>query len=324
MIQNIIGIDIGGTKCAVTYGENKGENITIVDKMKFDTTNVNDTIACLMSQTAILMEKHNLTPQNVAAIGISCGGPLDSKKGIIMSPPNLPGWDNIPIVELFEKRFGVKTVIQNDANACALAEWKFGAARGYSNAIFLTFATGMGAGLILDGKLYVGTNDNAGEVGHIRLEPTGPIGYDKVGSFQGFCSGSGIAQIAQTKVREEFQRGASVSFCTNENELDKLTAKTIAEAALADDPLAKDIYRLCGQYLGKALSFIIDILNPEIIVLGSIYYRAQNLIESAMREVIEQESLYYARQVCRIVPAGLGESVGDYAALSTAVNALNN
>jgi glucokinase len=322
MKQNLIGIDVGGTKCAVTYGINDVDGIEIVDKLKFDTTSVNDTLANLLETTSVIMQKYGLDSGNTPAIGVSCGGPLDSKKGVIMSPPNLPGWDNIPIVELFEKRFGVKTAVQNDANACALAEWKFGAARGYNNVIFLTFGTGMGAGLILDGKLYAGTNDNAGEVGHIRLEKTGPVGYGKAGSFEGFCSGGGIAQLARVRVMEKLQMGEAVSFCNNMNELNILTAKTIAEAAEAGDSLAREIYRECAHYLGKALSILIDVLNPEVIVLGSIYCRAQGLIQPAMQEVIDCETIIHTRRVCKIVPAQLGESIGDYAALSVAVNTL--
>jgi glucokinase len=321
--MNVIGIDIGGTKCAVTCGIADGKGIEIVDKAKFDTTRVDDTVANLLETTSAIMQKHGMNDGNTSAIGVSCGGPLDSKKGVIMSPPNLPGWDNIPIVEYFEKRFGVKTAVQNDANACALAEWKFGAAQGYSNAIFLTFGTGMGSGLILDGKLYAGTNDNAGEVGHIRLEKTGPVGYGKAGSFEGFCSGGGIAQMARVRVMEKLQMGEAVSFCPSMNDINHLTAKTVAEAAEAGDPLAREIYRECAHYLGKALSILIDVLNPEIIVLGSIYCRAQNLIEPEMRKVIDYETIVHARRVCKIVPAGLGESIGDYAALSVAVNAIN-
>ena len=322
MKHNLIGIDIGGTKCAVTYGISEGDTIEIVDKLKFDTKRVDDTITDLLEMTSVMMQKHGLDSEKTSAVGISCGGPLDSKKGVILSPPNLPGWDNIPIVELFEKRFGIKTTVQNDANACALAEWKFGAGRGYNNVIFLTFGTGMGAGLILDGKLYAGTNDNAGEVGHIRLEKTGPVGYGKAGSFEGFCSGGGIAQTARVRVMEKLQMGEPVSFCGNLNELNNLTAKTVAEAAEANDPLAKEIYRECAHYLGKALSILIDVLNPEIIVLGSIYCRAQNLIEPAMMEVIDYETIIHTRKVCKIVPAGLGESIGDYAALSVALNSI--
>jgi len=322
MKQNLIGIDIGGTKCAVTYGIDDGQKIEVVDKLKFDTTKVDQTITNLLGTTAAIMQRHNLTAATTAAIGISCGGPLDSKKGVIMSPPNLPGWDNIAIVDIFEKRFGVKTAVQNDANACALAEWKFGAGRGYNNVAFLTFGTGMGSGLILDGKLYAGTNDNAGEVGHIRLAKHGPVGFGKAGSFEGFCSGSGIAQMGRARAMEKMQMGEPVAFCKSSADLNNITAKAVAEAAESGDPLARDIYRECGSYLGKALAIMIDILNPEVIVLGSIYCRAQHLIEPAMQEALDREALGLARRVCKIVPAALGESIGDYAALSVAANAV--
>jgi glucokinase len=320
--QHILGIDIGGTKCAVILGR-MGENgqIQLVRKDSFPTDTPRGfdyTINRIFSSTDELLEKSGLPSENLAAIGISCGGPLDSRKGLVMSPPNLPGWDNIPVVELFEKKYGVRTALQNDANACALAEWKYGAGRGYENVIFLTFGTGMGSGLILNGRLYAGTNDMAGEVGHIRLERTGPVGYGKAGSFEGFCSGGGIAQLARTKALEKLQMGEKISFCDGIEQLNGITAKAVAEAAFAGDEVAVEVYRICGNYLGYALSILIDVLNPEVIVLGSIYGRAQALIEPEMRKVMLQECVSHSHRVCRIVPAGLGESIGDYAALSVA------
>ena len=320
--QHILGIDVGGTKCAIVSGSiSEDGQISIAGKSVFPTETAkgfDQTLQNIYANIDAELAKTGLAAKDVAAIGISCGGPLDSKKGIIMSPPNLPGWDNIHIVELIEKRYGVKTAVQNDANACTLAEWKYGAGQGYSNVIFLTFGTGMGAGLVLDGRLYAGTNDMAGEVGHIRLECTGPVGYGKAGSFEGFCSGGGIAQLARTLAFEKLQMGEQVSFCGSMADLDSLSAKSVAEAALNGDKLAIEIYGICGHYLGKALSVLIDVLNPEVIVLGSIYGRSQELIKPSMRIAIEKETLSHSRNVCKIVPAGLGESIGDYAALSVA------
>ncbi|KAI4454045.1 developmentally regulated gtp-binding protein-related [Holotrichia oblita] len=150
-----------------------------------------------------------------------------------MSPPNLPGWDDVHIVKYFEQKYNIKTVLENDANACALAEWQFGAGKdkNLSNVIFITCGTGFGAGLILDGRLYSGTNGMAGEIGHIRYEKFGPVGYGKSGTFEGFCSGGGIAQIAKMKLIELFQTGKKASFCNNIEDIDKITAKTVADAA---------------------------------------------------------------------------------------------
>ena len=275
-------------------------------------------IDLLFATAEELLAKQSFSKENITGIGISCGGPLSSKSGVILSPPNLPGWDNIPIVELTEKRFGKPVLLQNDANACAIAEWKYGAGKGYNNIIFLTFGTGMGAGLILDGKLYSGTDDLAGEVGHVRLGEMGPVGFGKAGSFEGFCSGGGIAQLAQMKVRQKLQMGEKVSFCDGLNDLPGLTAKIVAEAAYQGDQVAIDVYKTCAEYLGRGLSLLIDILNPEVIILGSIYGRAKSLIEPYMREMIKKEAIDYSYRHCRIVPAGLFENIGDMAALTLA------
>ncbi|HUX96953.1 MAG TPA: ROK family protein [Bacteroidales bacterium] len=324
--MNLIGIDIGGTKCAVILGKlNENGMIAVTDKTAYSTSEYpapDKMLLQFVNGINDLLKKHNLTIKNISSIGISCGGPLDSIKGIILSPPNLPGWDDVHIVDFFEKEYRLPVSVQNDANACALAEWKFGAGRGTRNMIFLTFGTGMGAGLILDGKLYSGTNDNAGEVGHIRLDRMGPVGYGKSGSFEGFCSGGGIAQLARTMALEKLQMGDKVSFCNTISELQNITAQIVAEAATNGDLLALEIFEICGSYLGRGLSVLIDILNPECIVLGSIFVRTGELLIGSMRKTIEEESLPLARKVCRIVPAMLEEHIGDIASLSVAANNL--
>src|SRR5680860_929453 len=157
-----VGIDIGGTKCAIVVGDN---DFKIYKRIQFDTRTERGYEAILDEFDKNLEELFMEFPkQNIQQIGISCGGPLDSVKGVINSPPNLPGWDNVPIIDIFQKKYGIPTSIQNDANACALAEWMMGAGKGTRNMIFLTFGTGMGAGLILNGQLYAGTNDLGGEV----------------------------------------------------------------------------------------------------------------------------------------------------------------
>ena len=319
MKTNIIGVDVGGTKCAVTYGQKEGFELHIREKIRFATTDVDETIANIVRAVDDVMRKNGLTAGNTAAIGVSCGGPLDSRTGVVMSPPNLPGWDNIPIVKLLGDRFGIRTGIHNDANACALAEWKFGAGIGARNMAFLTFGTGLGAGLILDGKLYAGTNDNAGELGHIRLSDFGPVGYGKCGSFEGFASGGGIAQLARFKVSEKHQMAQRVSWCAP-GQLDEITARDVADAAAAGDELALEIYRISATYLGRGLAIVIDLINPEVIVIGGIYTRNREMMEPFVLREIEREALSHARRVCSIRPAALGEQIGDYAALSVAAD----
>lgn len=325
MKQYSLGVDIGGTKVAIVLGGGKiPEHDTkdfILDRVCFDTQakmGADFVIGNICSAVEGMIGKHGLSEKNTIGIGISCGGPLDHKKGILSNPPNLYGWVNVPIVDIMQAKFGLPTYLQNDANACALAEWKFGAAIGFNNVIFLTFGTGLGAGMILNGKLYTGANGMAGEVGHVRLSDWGPIGFGKAGSFEGFCSGNGISQMGSMKVLECMQMGMSVDLCPEIDELGSLDAKKIAAAATKGDWLALEIFKTSGLYLGKGLSILIDILNPDIIVLGSIYERSETLLRDSMYQVINDEALERSRSCCKIVPALLGNHIGDFAALSVA------
>ena len=302
-----IGIDIGGTKCAVVRGDHNG----IAQKIRFDTTDVESTIANIFAAVESLLP--------AVAIGISCGGPLDETRGVIMSPPNLPGWDNIPITQMLSERFGIPAYLCNDANACALAEWKFGAGRGCRNMIFLTFGTGLGAGIILDGRLYSGTNGMAGEVGHIRLSDDGPVGFGKRGSFEGFCSGGGIAQLGRAYARRELENGTPLDWAKNDEEISEITTKLLAELASGGDTHALAIFSESAKRLGMGLSILIDILNPERIVIGSVYQRCEALFYDEMMRVIGREALADSLSVCRILPAELGDGIGDLAALTVAM-----
>lgn len=321
MSMNIIGIDIGGTKCAVVSAATRGD---IRHRIEFATETelgLEHTLGRLYAAIEELI-KADPSLQSEPVFGISCGGPLDSEEGLVLSPPNLPGWDAVPITSLLTERFGGQAFLLNDANACAMAEWRFGAARGYRNVIFLTFGTGLGAGLILDGRLYVGANGLAGEVGHVRLTETGPVGYGKAGSFEGFCSGGGIARMGRQVVREAWNKGEVVGFCETPRDLKTLDAKRIAEAAQSGDALAKEIMEKSAFYLGRGLAVLIDILNPEIIVIGSIYARNEELLRDVAARVIEQEALAMAAAHCQIVPAALGESIGDYGTIAAAAYGL--
>lgn len=293
------GLDIGGTKCALVIGDRTGK---VLARWQVATADYGADWQRLIND--LLKNAEGIYTRPLAA-GVSCGGPLSSARGVIMSPPNLPGWDDVHIVEWLQNRLSVPAFLQNDANACALAEWQFGAGRGCKNMVFLTFGTGMGAGLILDGRLYAGTNDMAGEAGHMRLAPDGSEGYGKRGSFEGFCSGGGIRQLAHMELGKD------------------LSCKQLCELADAGDADARRVLEKSADYLGRALAVLIDILNPERIVIGSIYARAERHFKDGALSAIRREALSLSSGVCEIVPAGLGDSIGDIAALSIAWNGLN-
>lgn len=304
MTSTLIGIDLGGTKCAVSIAD--GER-GVREVARFPTARPQETIE------RIFAEIEKLDPGASPRIGISCGGPLDAGAGLILSPPNMRGWDRIPICELVTKKFGGSAHLMNDANACALAEWHEGAGQGVRNLIFLTMGTGMGAGLILDGRLYEGATGDAGEVGHLRLSGRGPIGFGKAGSFEGWCSGGGIAQLARER---------TATF-TGESSLRKqaqvgLTAQDIGAAARAGDALALAIWEEVGTRLGEGIALLVDILNPERIVIGSIFARCGEFIIPAMQSALEREALEPSVRACRIVPASLGETIGSHAAIAIA------
>ncbi len=308
-----IGFDIGGTKCAATLGE-VTETIAIKDKIQFPTEG--KTPIEILELFSAFFDKHDKM-EKVAGIGISCGGPLDSKKGVIMKPPSLPLWDNIEVVRYFEERYKVPARLQNDANACAVAEWKFGAGRGANNLVFLTFGTGLGAGIIANGKLYTGENDNAGEIGHIRLTKNGPVGYNKAGSAEGYCSGGGIRRLSQIMAEREEGKG-TLPMLAQKFGKENLTAKLLAEYARKGDSFALRVYKKSGEMLGRTLSVLIDVLNPQRIILGGVFMRSQDLLLPHVKRMINKEALSFAAEVCEILPAQLGENIGDIAALSVA------
>jgi glucokinase len=258
--------------------------------------------------------------RSIRGIGISCGGPLDPHTGVIQAPPNLPTWIDVPIVDILKKAFGCPVLLENDANAGAIAEHRYGAGQGTRNMVFLTMGTGLGAGIIIEKKLYSGSSDLAGEVGHVRLTPKGPVGHNKAGSVEGWASGGGLAQIAETMLNAARKRGAK-SLLLDLPKKRKVTARDVGLAAKKGDALARRIVMACGKKLGLALAILVDVLNPDRIVIGGLAMRLGDTLLEPARESLRAEALAPALAVCTVVPATLGESIGDVAALCIAMDA---
>lgn len=305
--EMILGLDIGGTKTAVVLGDVAGR---IHERATFPTRTERGFAATfeeLVAAADSLLHSTAGRRLGVEALSVSIGGPLDIGRGIVKSPPNLAGWDDIPLKDLLSARFRVPVFIEHDGNAGALAEWYFGAARGLRNVIFLTMGTGFGGGLILDGRLYAGACDLAGEVGHIRLADEGPVAFGKAGSWEGLCGGAGIARRAVLRFPRRWSDGT-------------VTVKALAESAAAGDRDALTLFAEVGRDLGRGLAVLIDLLNPEIIVIGSLAVRLGDWILEPAREEVNREALPAAAAACRIVPAALGERLGDVAALCAAIH----
>lgn len=315
--MNVIGFDIGGTKCAVFLCRVETDSIEWKKRIEVSTTSDwREILNQLCHHAQNMLEEFKIVYET-CRIGISCGGPLSADQKQICSPPNLPGWDKVPIVKILSERFNMPASMLNDADACALAEWKYGAGKGTEHMIFLTFGTGLGAGLILNGRLYTGANGGAGEAGHLRMTQEGPIGYGKAGSLEGYCSGGGIAKQGISYAEKAQEQGRYVSF--QNGSIDEISARDIANAAYSGYEDAKAIYAKSGAYFGKGLAILMDLFNPQAIVVGSIYARSHTLLEESMWEEIRKEALPANVSACKVVPAQLGEQIGDYGAVMAAI-----
>lgn len=314
------GVDIGGTKTAVVVSSNPPE---ILKRAEFPTRpSLGPEPAIAQIKTALrdMLADQGSGPESLLGIGVSCGSPLDADRGIIQSPPNLPTWVDIPIVQILADEFSCPVHLENDANAGALAEHRFGAGQGVHDMVFLTMGTGFGAGIIVDGRLFRGASGMAGEIGHVRLTPEGPVGYHKAGSVEGWVSGGGLAQVAENLLSAARSNGEE-SLLLQLPPAHRVTAKDVGLAAQQGDAVARRILNLCSEKLGFALAILVDILNPERLVIGGLAMRLGDLLLGPARRALAQEALPQALAVCEIVPAALGERIGDVAALCVAMDA---
>lgn len=313
-----VGVDIGGTKTAVVLSAKPPE---ILSRIEFPTQpelGPQHAIDQIKAAIHSLRQSQKDQGAELRRIGISCGGPLNRRTGVIQAPPNLTTWIDVPITALLEEEFDVPCNLENDANAGAVAEHRYGAGVGSSNMIFLTMGTGFGAGIILHNRLYYGSSDMAGEIGHVRLTGSGPVGYGKVGSVEAWASGQGMTERAANMVQIATAQGEKTSLSAH-LKTGTLTPKQVGQAAAEGDELAKQIIELTGRKLGDTLAILVDILNPERIVIGGLAVRFGESLLAPAREVLRHEALNASADACTVVCASLGERIGDVAALCVAM-----
>lgn len=311
----ILGVDIGGTKISVAVGSAAGE---ILASERFP-SEVDKGPDYAMDRIALAVARltRNMTIHDT--VGVSAPGPLSSRDGIFLNPPNMPGWFEFPVKAALEKRLGLKVRLMNDANAAAAAEWFFGAGRGMETIVFLTMSTGMGAGLIIGGRLHEGLDDMAGEIGHIRVASDGPVGFGRRGSIEGFCSGPGLAQLAVMKLIQARHAGISSLLLNLGKDFRLVDAKDVGDAADKGDRVAREVFAECGRKLGEFCAMITDVLNPEAIILGTIGRIHEDLIIPPARAELDRLAHPRAAARVKILPAALGERTGDLAAICAAV-----
>jgi glucokinase len=257
-------------------------------------------IADLLREARALMNVHH----GVVACGVSIGGPLDAKQGVILSPPNLPGWDQIPLREQLSAALSLPVRVEHDAAACAVAEYRWGAARGASPACYLTCGTGFGVGILFGGVPHYGAGGNTCEIGHVRYRIDGPTAFGKQGSFEAYCAGSSLSRLAAWRFPQRWSTPPS--------------GPELSALAQSGDADADEVLAISARAVGDACALLADLLVPEVIVLGSLAtYLGQPWI-TRVRSAFEAEALPSAAGACRIVPSALGRRLQDCSALAAA------
>lgn len=304
-----IGIDVGGTNVKIALVDDKGKiiysnTVPTYAKMGYEYTvnNIKQAIKDLMKET-------NTTPKDIEGIGFDLPGQVDYKTGIVKRITNLPGWVDIPIAKMIEDEFHIPTKIDNDVRCAALGELKFGAGKGCENFVCITVGTGIGSGIVINGKIVRGAANAAGEIGHIKLQMTGgPIcGCGDTGCLEAFASGPAIVAMAQDYIKggksTKFREMAAA-------EGGEITPYMVAKAAEEGDAVAKRIFEIIGEYIGIGLSSVINLLNPEKVIIGGGVAESGDLLLDPIRRTIKERAMTVAGSSVEIVPAQLGNSAG--------------
>lgn len=306
MAKERIGIDVGGTNVKIALVDSKGKiiysnSIPTRAEMGYEYTinNMKEAITELIKET-------KSDPKNIESIGFGFPGQIDYQKGIVRLAPNIPGWVNVPIAEIMEKEFGIPTRVDNDVRCAALGELNYGAGQGCDNLICITVGTGIGSGLVINGKLVRGASNAAGEIGHIKLDMNGgPLcGCGDRGCLEAFASGPSIVALAE----EYIKGGKSTKYRELANP--DITPYIVSEAAKQGDPVAKRIFTIVGEYIGIGLASVVNLLNPEKIIIGGGVAAAGDLLLTPIKESLIKRAMPIAGSAVEIVPAQLGNSAG--------------
>ncbi|MBD3334127.1 MAG: ROK family protein [Candidatus Eisenbacteria bacterium] len=313
----ILGIDVGGTKTAVCAGTEKGR---ILSSRRMTTPAVERIDAYfdeLLALCDAVLSDALLTLQDVAAVGISAPGPLDARRGVLLAPPNNPGWIDIPIVERIRARCPCPIFINNDANASVLAEREFGAFRGCENMIYLTCSTGMGAGIIAAGRLVQGVTDMGGEVGHHTVDPDGlPCPCGRRGCWEIYVGGRNVGLRLQEKIAAGGIRTKVLDFAGGK--LEDVGHRALVRAARAGDAFALAEWDDFLDRLAQGIGNLIMILNPEVILLGTMAIHEGDFLLQPLRDRLADYTWEWPRRACRIEAATLGTRIGELASIAVA------
>lgn len=302
----VLAVDLGGTKIIAATVKPGGELISRHYCLTLAWEGPEAVIERLLSSMGKVMAKAGLKNSELGGVGVAAAGIIDSDRGIVTTSPNLPGWQDVPIRDIIAERFGVSTYVINDASAAALGECCFGVGRGMRNLIYLTVSTGIGGGIIIDGKLYLGADGCAGELGHMIIEPDGPrCACGNFGCLEALASGSAMAREALRRLCQD--EPSSITELT-QGKLESITAEVIAAAARQGDKLAREVITTAAGYLGIGLVNLVNIFNPQVIAIGGGVSKMGSMLLQPARRVVKERAFKLPSQTARIVRARLGSN----------------
>ena len=311
----VAAIDMGATHLSVAVADFSARIIQEIEQ-SFEIDDGPE--KCLKEVTHALQEivkKCGIQIKDLSAVGISVPGPVVTDAGMVMAPPIMPGWDRFPIRDTLEKLWKVSVTINNDADLGALGEWAFGAGRGEKNLAFIKVGSGIGAGLIIDQQIYVGSTGSAGEIGHLTIDKNGPLcACGNYGCLEAFASGKAIEIQAQQLV-ESGKR----TLLTNSNQT-KITVSDVADAARRGDLAAQEIIKRSGTFIGIAIAGLINLINPSIVIIGGGVAQAGDLLTGPIRQEVRERTLRASEHRVRITTAMLGRRSSLIGALVQAIN----
>ncbi len=312
-----LGIDLGGTKIIAAVVDGNGRIIARDYRQTKAQHGTGAVVAQMTEAASNVITESGATASRISAVGVAAPGPIDAQSGVVTAPPNLPGWKDVPLRQLIHDRLGLPTALENDAGAAALAEHQFGAGRGTKHMIYVTASTGIGGGFILDGALYAGATGAAGEIGHMTILPHGPsCGCGNQGCLEALASGRAIAREAQDRVR---QGADTLVRDLAGGDPERITAKLVAQAAEQGDVEATNILEEAMTYLGIGMANLVNLLNPELIVIGGGLTNMGDRLFRPVRSIIDQRAFAASAQAVRVVPAELGDDVGVLGAAAVAM-----
>ncbi len=316
MTQFIIGIDVGGTKVAGGLVTRKGK----LSQAQVVPTHADKGFEKSLAQITHLIGRLIRAAggkENVGGIGICAPGPLNPKTGVVLNPPNLPGWRDIELTKLVEKEFGLPAKLENDANAAGLAEVLFGAAVGFKDIFYVTVSTGIGTGIITDGKIYHGKNGIAGEGGHVSIDYRSPYhcGCGTYGCIEALAAGPAMARRARVMLEQEHSLPSVLRDLTHGHS-EEISPKLIQEAASKGDRVAKTVLEETGFYLGVWLGGMISLFDPDAIVIGGGVSHIGKPLFDKIRATIPSYTINGFAAQTPVLPAKLRNNVGVYGAAS--------